>query len=95
MGTSWRDRLAFWLERQPWAREFVLREDPDSAEHVEYPVRVMLRIRSINRINGHVVLRERRPQSWKRDGYIVAAMIGAMLGALAQYGLGSLIEALT
>lgn len=95
MRPSLRDRVGCWLEDRPWAREFVLREDPNSAHFVEEPVRVMIRVRSINRINGHVVVRERRPNSFKRDGYVVAAMIGFMLGAIAQYGLGSLIEAVT
>lgn len=88
-------RVGAWLERRPWAREFVLREDVDSGEFVEHPVQVMLRVRAVNRINGHVVIRERRPNSWKRDGYIAAAMIGFLLGVLAQYGLGSWIEAVT
>ncbi len=92
---SLRYRVGAWLEARPWAREFVLREDPDSGEFVEHPVRVVLRVRSTNRINGHVVVRERAVNSWKGDGYIAAAMIGAALGAIAQYGLGSLIEALT
>jgi hypothetical protein len=61
--TSLRYRIGHWLERRPWAREFVLREDIDSGEFVEYPVRVMLRVRAVNRINGHVVIRERRARS--------------------------------
>ena len=95
MGTPWRDRVAFWLERQPWAREFVLREDPDSGVFIEQPVRRMIRVIAVNRINGHNVVRVRPTNTWKRDGYLVAAWIGFLLGALAQFGLGSLIEALT
>lgn len=91
MKSSLRDRVGSWLEDRPWAREFVLREDPDSAEHVEHPVRVMLRVRSINRINGHVVVRERPVQSWKRDGYLVAAWIGFLLGVIAMYVVGTLL----
>lgn len=95
MGISWRDRLAFWLEQQPWAREFVLREDSDSAEFIEQPMRRMIRVIAVNRINGHNVVIVRRVNTWKRDGYLIAAWIGALLGALAQFGLTSLIEALT
>jgi hypothetical protein len=85
-----RFRIGHWLERQPWAREFVLREDPDSAQHVEYPVRVMLRVRAVNRVNGHIVIRDRPPRSWKRDGYVTAALIGGMFGAIVMFALGTL-----
>lgn len=90
--TIWlmRRRIGLWLERQPWAREFVLREDPSSAEFVEYPVRVMLRVRYVNRVSGEVVVRDRPVQSWKRDGYLVAAWIGFLLGVIAMFVVGSL-----
>ena len=94
MKASPRERIAFWLEAQPWARPFVLREDPSSGEFIDRPVIRMIRVRAVNRLNGHEVIIERQPNTWKGDGYIAAALIGALVGAAALYGLTELFEAL-
>lgn len=94
MRETLRYRVGAWLQARPWARPFVLREDPNSGEFIDQSAHQLIRVRAINRINGRVLTITRQPNTWKGDGYIAAALIGAGFGAVALYGLAALFEAL-
>lgn len=83
-------RFGDWLERVPGARRLVLREDPRSAEYVLAAVDI-IRIRAVNRINGHVVVIKRRP--FENDRYLIVGWCAFLAGAIVQYGLGAWIDA--